>query len=76
MPLLALIPLLALLALLPPPTRPVKNHPNGPGRRGNHNDELSEFGRDPRFVSGWWIVPGLFIWSLIALAFALAGMRH
>ena len=23
--------------------------------------EFSDYGRDPRFVSGWWIVPGLLL---------------
>lgn len=67
--------LLALPALLPPSTQPVKNHPNGPRRLYEHDAELGESGRHPRFVSGWWIVPGLVIWFIVVLAFAL-GRGH
>lgn len=56
--------LLALIALLPPPTRPVRNHSNEPRRRNDNDAEMGESGRDPRYVSGWWIVPGLVIWSI------------
>jgi hypothetical protein len=34
-----------------------------------NDDEISEFsdhGRNPRFISGWWIVPGL-LWSSLLM---------
>ena len=38
--------------------------------------ELSDHGRNPRFVSGWWIVPGL-LWSslLMMILFVLIIVR-
>jgi len=63
--------LLALFALVPPPNWPVDNHPNGSRRRDNDSAELDESGRDPRFVSGWWILPGLVIWMILIFAFAV-----
>ncbi len=37
----------------------------------SHNDlmelEFSDYGRDPRFQSGWWILPGLTVVGFIAL---------
>ena len=30
--------------------------------------EFSDYGRNARFVSGWWIVPGLVMVSILLLA--------
>jgi len=39
---------------------------------GPHRDfdglEFSDYGRNSRFVSGWWIIPGLVIGSMILIA--------
>ncbi len=42
-----------------------------PSKTQSHDDlmelEFSDYGRDPRFQSGWWILPGLTVVGFIAL---------
>ena len=41
----------------------------------NHEDlvhlDFSEYGRSPRFVSGWWILPGLFLGATLVVYLVL-----
>jgi len=41
--------------------------------RGSDGDinplEFSDYGRSPRFVSGWWIVPGLLLGNVLLVFF-------
>jgi hypothetical protein len=47
---------------------------SAPRRRDDDIDDLefSDYGRSPRFVSGWWIVPGLLL-GIAVLVFFVAG---
>jgi hypothetical protein len=37
--------------------KPIRSIP----RHNDESDEWSDAGRDPRFVAGWWIIPGLLL---------------
>jgi len=42
-----------------------------PGDKNIESSEWSDFGRDPRFGAGWWIIPGL-IWAPILIVLLIA----
>jgi hypothetical protein len=55
----------------PTATHSIKQIRSIPRHNGVESDEWSDLGRDPRFVAGWWIIPGI-IWAQILIALLIA----